>query len=350
LLVVLSLGGGQAQAPSTPKTAPQTLNLLNWDSYLDPALVRRFEAQEKVKVVQTIADGNEAFLALLKKRGPGKFDVVFPSSDFVKLMAEQNLIVPLERALLPNFKNLLPSFVGRSFDPDNLYSVPYLWGTEGLFYNSQTVKGEVDSWAALFGPKAQNRFVLLDNARDTFSAALKYTRSSLNPKTRAPLERARDVLLGAVARPQFRGFAQDTSPREKVLRGEADIAVVYVGDGIQGMQKDSRMRFVLPKEGSSLFLDNMVIASGAPQRGLAHRFINFMLEAKNAAQNATALGYPTPNQAALALISPQLRDNPNIYPNADGFAKLEFQLETGKLNPVYLNFWTQVRRAATVKN
>jgi spermidine/putrescine transport system substrate-binding protein len=323
-------------------TAPTPFRILNWGSYIDLALVKRFEQQQNVKVTIDIAGGSIDMYAAMKK-DPTKYDIVVPGSEFVKIMTIEKLIQPLDRKIIVNANNLLSDFMDRQFDPGNIYSVPYLWGTVGIFYDSRKIKTPVDSWSIFFDPNInKDKFLLMSSPRETLGAAMKYLGESLNTQDSNVLKKAFNLIQKTQTNPRYRGLAQDVQLTARVISGEAALSMAYSGDGIQGMAQNPNMRFVLPKEGSLLFMDTLVIPSKAPHVKLANTFINFMLDAKNSAQNSSVLGYPTPNRAAKELLEPAIRNNPNIYPNGDALNKFEFALAIGKLNDAYIGYWKQV--------
>ncbi len=322
--------------------APTPFRILNWGSYIDPDLVKRFEQQQNVKVTIDISGESLDMYKAIKKE-PAKYDIVVPGSEFVQIMILEKLIQPLDKKIIVNYNNLLVDFMHRQFDINNDYSVPYLWGTVGIFYDSRKIKDKVDSWSIIFDPTInKNKFLLMSSPRETLGAALKYLGESLNTQDLSVLNKAFDLIKKTQANPYYRGLDKDVQLTARVLSGETAISIAYSGDGIQGMAQNPNMRFVLPKEGSMLFMDTLVIPTKAPHAKMANMFINFMLDSKNAAQNSSVLGYPTPNKAALALLDPVIRNNPNIYPNGDVLSKFEFALATGKLNNNYIEIWRQI--------
>jgi len=318
----------------------QTLRIYNWSDYMPEAVIQEFERREKAKVVLDTYDDPEAMISKLQAGGDSEYDLVILSDYLVGQLAKQGIILELDRSKIPNFKNLDPSFTNPAYDPQSRHSVVYQWGTTGLAYREDRVKGPVDSWGVLFDPaQSVGSFLLLTEMREQVGAALRYLGASVNSTDPTVLERAKQVLLEAKRRSQ--GFAGGTDAVQQVLSGNVAVAVAYSGDAFRAMQENPRVKYVIPKEGGTLWSDVLTILSKSKNAELAYRFINYLLEPEVAAKVSNGIGYGTPVSPALPMI--EARDNPIIYPSPEVRRKLEFLGDLGPAADLYNRLWAEVR-------
>ncbi|APD09850.1 MULTISPECIES: polyamine ABC transporter substrate-binding protein [Thermus] len=341
LLVVLVLLGVFLLRPR-PAQGAGTLYFLNWADYIPEELVRKFEAETGAKVVLDTFESPEAMLAKLKAGADQEFSLVVAPDYYVLQMAREGLIAPLDKGRLANLKNLDPFFQDPPYDPGLQYSVPYLWGTTGIAYREDLVQGPVDSYAVLFDPARQvGPFLLLDEMRETIGAALKYLGYSVNTTDPAALEKAKELLLSAKGRSV--GFAGGIEALNRILAGDAALALAYSGDVLQARQEDERLRYAIPKEGGTLWTDAMVVLKRGPAQELAYRFIDFLLEPENAAALAEYTRYATPVAAAIPLLPEAMRQDPVVFPPEEVRAKLEYLKDLGPDIALFDRVWTEVK-------
>ncbi len=299
------------------KTKQRTLYIFNWSDYIDPELLQQFEKANNCKVKYSTYDSNENMLTKIKSSRES-FDVVFPSGDHVSILAAASMLEPLDRKKLSNFPNLDPTLLkmAESFDPGNQYSVPYFWGLTGLIYHKKNVPAEViadSSWNILANPyfNAKNRVTMLDDAREVVGAALISKGFDLNDTSENALKAASEVL--AVWDKNITQYDSD-SYKNEVPDGTTWMAQAYNGDALQQMAENPELGFILPKEGSSLWMDNMVILKSSSNKDLAYKFLDFLMDAENARINAQYTQYATPNKAAGDMLDPEIKNNVLIYP------------------------------------
>jgi spermidine/putrescine transport system substrate-binding protein len=331
LLALLLVSGGV-------RAAENTLRLFIWSEYIDPAVVRDFEKANQCKVVIDLYEDAESMLSKMQATGGGIFDVVVPPDHMVTPMVKLKLLSPLRKEAVPNLKHIDPKFLKPPFDPENRYTVPYQWGTVGIF-----ARGQVEpTWGILFDPKQQpGPFYLIDSMRDTIGAALKYKGYSFNSTKPAELKEARDLVVAA--KKQAVGFEASVGGKNKVVSKAARAAIVYSGEGARGMSEDADTKYFIPREGSQIWLDSLVILANAPNKRLAEKFLNFCLEPDVAARISNFTQFSTPNFAARPKIQPQLLNNPAIYPPEDVMKKLEFLTDLGPNLRLYDEVWTQIK-------
>jgi spermidine/putrescine transport system substrate-binding protein/spermidine/putrescine transport system permease protein len=325
-------------APASLSGGERPLNVYIWSNYIGPETVKRFEARHHVRVNVDVYDSNEALLAKMQS-GNVDYDVVCPSNYTVQILVAQGLLLPLDWSALPHATNLDPRFLGRAHDPANRYSVPYFWGTTGIAYR-RSKTGPVDSWSALWDPRFRGRILMLDDAREAFGAALKWKGRSLNATDAATLSAAQRLLVAQ--RPLVRAY-NSSNFEDVLLSGDVWLAQGWNGQFARAMAQDPDIAYVVPREGSALFLDSLVIPRDAPHPDLAHAFLDFVMEADVAAEICRTMQYSSPNRAALPLLPAAIRDNPTIFPPADVVARTEVIEDLGAAAVLYDRLWTEVK-------
>ncbi|GGJ62225.1 spermidine/putrescine transport system substrate-binding protein [Anoxybacillus voinovskiensis] len=311
-----------------------TLIVYNWGDYIDPKLITMFEKQTGLKVIYQTFDSNEAMMAKIAQGGT-TFDVAVPSEYAISKMKEEGLLLPLDHKKLPNLKYIDPRFLNLSFDPNNRYSVPYFWGTVGIVYNRNMLGGKkITSWNDLWDKELRNQILLIDGAREVMGMALNSLHYSLNDTNKAHLQEAKRKLDALV--PNVKAIVGDEI---KILipNEEAAIGVVWSGDAAEMIAENDKLDYVVPKEGSNLWFDNMIIPKTAKNIEGAHQFINFMLDPKHAAQNAEYVGYATPNKQALQYLPKEITEDKRFYPDFDKIGHLEVYENLGKRMLAYYN-------------
>jgi spermidine/putrescine transport system permease protein len=338
------LGLGILAAPFVlaPPAAPaaRTLNVFIWSGYLPPETVKAFEARHGARVNVDLYDSLEALLAKVQA-GNADYDVICPSNYAVEILLAQGLLRPLEHSALPHLANVDPAWLDRDFDPANRHTVPYFAGTCGIGYRKSRV-GEVDSWAALWDPRWKGRVLMLDDARETLGAALKRLGRSVNTADEPTLREAQRLLLAQ--KPLVRAY-DSASFEDALLAGDVWLAQGWNGELARVMDLDPDLAYVVPREGSTSYLDSLAIPTTARQPELAHLFLDFVLEAEVAAGICRSMRYTTPNRAARALLPPQIRDHPAIFPPPDVVARAELLRDIGPATVLYDRLWTEVKTA-----
>jgi len=321
-----------------------TLQLYTWTDYIDPSIVKDFEKATGIKVRITYYESNEEMQAKLQAGGVSQFDLVVPSDFIVPVLINLKLLQPLDKGKIPNLKNLDPKFANPPFDPGNRYTVGYLWGTVGLMYRTDIFKTPPASWNVLFDPGQQKGpFTLMDSPREMLGIGLRYLGLSVNTTDPAQVKRVIEVMLRAKQSRNFKGFQGGVSATKMLLSNQIVAAVVYNQDALRTAEGNPRYGFTIPREGSTLFIDNMAIPAKAPNPEAAHKFINFILDAQIGARLAEYQQSATPNAAAKKLLKPQMLKNPAIWPTEAQMQGLEFILDQGNNNRILDEAWTRVK-------
>jgi spermidine/putrescine transport system substrate-binding protein/spermidine/putrescine transport system permease protein len=316
------------------------LNIYIWSDYLSPRLVHGFEQEFHCHVNYDYYDSNEALLAKLQAGNAG-YDLVAPSDYMVEILIQQGLLAPLDKSRLPNvWANVDPRFLGLPFDPHNEYSVPYAWGTTGIAYRSDLVKGKVDSWDVMFDPRYAGRIMLLDDMREVFGMALKKLGYSLNSTDPAQIRQARDLLLRQ--KPLVRGY-NSSNFEQDLVAGDVWIAQAYNGNLTFAMRDEPNVRYVIPKEGCTISVDCACIPRNAVHKRLALEFINYFHRPQVAAEFINDCGFNTPNTGAPRYVERWLLRNPAVFPNPASLAHCEFMRELGSAVTLYDRYWTEIK-------
>jgi spermidine/putrescine transport system substrate-binding protein len=321
--------------------AEQKLNVFIYSEYLPPEVVAEFERRFDCKVVIDLYEDSEAMLAKIQTGGAGLYDIVVPTDYITSVMAKQSLLAPLRRENIPNMKNLDPVFKNPPYDRGNRFSVAYQWGTLGI-YARKGAKPLKQSWSVVFDRKDQpGSFILLDSARDTIGAALKFKGWSMNSVNPGELKIARDLIVDAKRRSD--GFSNTVGGKNKVLEKSARAAIVFSGEAARAIAEDADTYYFIPDEGSEIWVDNLCILAKSAHRDLAEKFINFILEPEIGAQISNQYQFATPNAAAKKFIDPKLLNNPVIYPDPETMKKLEFIRDLGADAALYDQLWTSIK-------
>ncbi|WP_342512755.1 ABC transporter substrate-binding protein [Sporosarcina sp. FSL K6-1522] len=314
----LNEGGGSA--------GKNSITVYNWGEYIDPDLLKQFTQETGIKVVYETFDSNEGMMGKVEQGGTA-YDISMPSEYMIEMMAEKDLLLPIDYSKVPNAKNIDPYFLDLPFDPKNKYSLPYFWGTLGIAFNPTLLDGQTfESWDNLWDPTLAQQVVLVDSARESIGMGLNSLGYSLNSTNLAELREATDKLK--TLSPNVKAVIGD-EVTQLMVNGEAAIALTWSGQAADMMYENEDVDYIVPEEGSNLWFDNMVIPRTATNIEGAHAFINFMLDAEVAAQNADYVGYSTPNQAALDFMDPEVTADERFYPDEETRDHLEVYKNLG---------------------
>lgn len=311
-----------------------TLTIFNWGDYIDQDLIKRFEKETGIKVIYETFDSNEAMLTKIEQGGTS-YDIAVPSEYMIEKMREEDLLLPIDHAKVPNLKYIDPRFMDLPFDPGNEFSVPYFWGTVGILYNKAMLGDmEITSWDDLWDPAFKNEILIVDGAREVMGMGLNSLGYSLNDKNEEHLLEAKKKL--DLLTPNIKAIVGDEI-RMLLENGEASIGLVWSGTAQEIMWENEDVEYVVPEEGSNLWFDNMIIPKTSKNPEAAHIFINFILDPEVAAQNTEYVGYSTPNKGALQFMDEEVISDERFYPDEEMTAKLEVYENLGKRMLAYYN-------------
>ncbi|MGL6007929.1 MAG: ABC transporter substrate-binding protein [Culicoidibacterales bacterium] len=306
-----------------------TLTIFNWGDYIDPELIAQFEDETGIKVIYQTFDSNEAMMTKIEQGGT-TYDIAVPSDYTIAKMIDDDLLIPLDYSKIVGIENIDNRFLDISFDPNNVYSIPYFWGTVGIVYNPEMLDGlEITSWHDLWNEDLENQIFLADGAREVVGMALNSIGYSLNSTDGAELAAASGKLQSLM--PNVKAILGDEI-KMLLANEEAAVGLVWSGDAAEIMYENEALTYVIPDEGTNLWSDNLVIPKTAKNIDAAYEFINFMLRPEVAAQNADYVGYSTPNAAALELMDPEVTEDERFYPSTEVTDELEYYTNIGKAN------------------
>ncbi|MGG0645208.1 spermidine/putrescine ABC transporter substrate-binding protein [Sporosarcina gallistercoris] len=327
-------------AKSGAQSGGNTLTVYNWGEYIDPDLIKQFEKETGINVVYETFDSNEGMMGKIEQGGTS-YDISVPSEYTVEMMREKDLLVPLDYDKIPNIKNIDPYFMDLPFDPGNRYSIPYFWGTVGIAYNPTLLDGQTfESWDDLWDPSLKQEAVLVDSAREVMGMSLNSLGYSLNSTNVDELREATDKLKKLS--PNIKAVIGD-EVTQMMVNNEAAVSLIWSGQAADMMYENEDITYVVPKEGSNLWFDNIVIPKTVKNLDGAYEFINFMLRPEVAAQNADYVGYSTPNKEALSLLDPEVVSDERYYPDEEARDHLEVYRDLGlemlgTYNELFLEF------------
>lgn len=321
LLIVAVLFGFRHQLESSlGLTDGNTIVFYNWGDYIDPELLTQFEEETGYSVIYETFDSNEAMMTKIEQGGT-RYDVAVPSEYMIEQMIEADLLQEIDHSLLPNLENINPRFLDLEFDSNNRFSIPYFWGTLGIIYNTNYVdESEVQQWNDLWNPKFRNNIMIYDGAREVLGVGLQSLGYSLNETDSTRLREATNKMKTLM--PNILALVADEM-KMHLGNEEAMIGVTFSGEASMAIWENPELAYVLPEEGSNLWFDNIVIPHNAQNVEGAHALIDFLLRPEVAAQNADYVGYSTPNEAAMALMDPEVISDEAFYPSEDALDKLE---------------------------
>ena len=342
-ICILFIGGGFYYAEESGVVNDDKLVVYNWGEYIDPEVLTIFEEETGINVVYEEFETNEILYPKVSS-GAIAYDVVCPSDYMIQRMIENDLLTEINFDNIPNIKNIGKQYMeqSRQFDPENKYSVPYCWGTVGILYNKTMVDEPVNSWSILWDPKYKDNILMQDSVRDAFGATLKYLGYSLNSTDLDELTEAKNLLIEQ--KPLVQAYVID-QVRDKMIGNEAALGVIYSGEAIYTQKENPNLEYVIPKEGSNIWIDSWVIPKNAEHKENAEKFINFLCRPDIALMNFEYITYSTPNEAARELIEDEsIRNSEIAFPDLSKYDNLEtFQYLGTEADQVYGDLWNKVK-------
>ena len=306
---------------------------------MDLSLLDKFEKQYNCTVVYETFESNE--MMYTKLASGETYDVLVPSDYMIERLIKEEYLQALDWKKIPNSKNLLPEVQNKDYDPGNRYSCPYFWGTVGILYNKTMVDDPVDSWGILWNEKYKDSILMQDSVRDAFGITLKYLGYSLNSTDLDELTEAKNKLIEQ--KPLVQAYVVDQA-RDKMIGNEAALAVIYSGEAITCQLENPDLEYVIPKEGSNMWIDSWVIPKNAKNKENAEAFINFMCRPDIAKMNFDYITYSIPNEEGRKLLDPEYRNNPIVFPDDKALENCEtFKFLGDENDAIYNELWRQVK-------
>ena len=338
-MLLTGCGGGGSEKTAD---AGQVI-VYNWGEYLDPETLDMFTEETGIEVVYEEFETNEIMYPKIET-GAVAYDVVCPSDYMIQKMIQNDLLAEINFDNVPNIKNIGEEYMksSREFDPENKYSVPYCWGTVGILYNKTMVDEPVTSWDILWDEKYKDNILMQDSVRDALGIALKRLGYSLNTTSEDEIAEAADTLIEQ--KPLVQAYVID-QVRDKMIGDEAALGVIYSGEAIYTQRENENLEYVIPEEGSNIWIDSWVIPKNAKNKENAEAFINFMCEPEIALMNFDYITYSTPNTSARELIEDEdIRNSTIAFPPASELERCEtFQYLGDEVDNIYNEYWNKVK-------
>ena len=348
---------GNAGASGTDSAASGSadggeLYVYNWGEYIDEDVISQFEDETGITVVYDLFETNEEMYPVIEA-GAVNYDVVCPSDYMIQKMRENDLLAELNFDNIPNIAQIDPAYMemSKAFDPENKYSVPYCWGTVGILYNTRLLDElgvpAPTKWADLWDERLSGEILMQDSVRDAFMVALKKDGYSMNSESKDELEQAKQELIDQ--KPLVQAYVID-QVRDKMIGGEAAVGVIYSGemlyiqDEVASLGLDYDLEYVIPEEGTNLWLDSWVIPKNAKNKENAEKWIEFMCRPEIAKTNFEYITYPTPNKSAFELLDEDMQNNKAVFPDIDSLKDSEvYQYLGDDTDAIYNELWKEVK-------
>ena len=328
------------------------LYVYNWGEYIDENVISQFEDETGITVVYDLFETNEEMYPVIEA-GAVNYDVVCPSDYMIQKMRENDLLAELNFDNIPNIDQIDPAYMemSQAFDPENKYSVPYCWGTVGILYNTRLLDElgvpAPTKWADLWDERLSGEILMQDSVRDAFMVALKKDGYSMNSESKDELEQAKQELIDQ--KPLVQAYVID-QVRDKMIGGEAAVGVIYSGemlyiqDEVANLGLDYDLEYVIPEEGTNLWLDSWVIPKNAKNKENAEKWIDFMCRPEIAKANFEYITYPTPNKGAFELLDEEMQNNKAVFPDIDSLKDSEVYKYLGDdTDAIYNELWKEVK-------
>ena len=325
-------------------SAQEVVNVFNWEDYIDESVLAQFEQETGIHVNYMRFTTNEDMIVQVEAN-PGAFDVCFPSDYIVERMLSKDMLAEIDYDKVPNAQYILANLRSPDYDLNNVHSLPYMWGTVGILYNTTMVEEPVDSWGILWDSKYKSNVFMLDSFRDSMGVTLKYLGHSMNTRDIIALESCKDKLIEQKKNGIVKAYQVDET-KDKMVAGEAALAVMWSGDAQYAIDLNPDLAYSIPSEGSNIWIDAMVIPKNAQNMDNALKFVDFLCRPDIAQKNCEAIWYSSPNSGAIELMGEDYIENPVMNPTDEEVARCEFFHDIDEtFMPVYTALWQEVKNA-----
>ncbi|WP_353656253.1 spermidine/putrescine ABC transporter substrate-binding protein [Geitlerinema sp. P-1104] len=341
-LALSSCGWTLANVRSTVQTADDILYIYTWAGYTDREVIEAFFQETEIRVIADVFSSNEEMLAKLQAGAGGAYSLIYPSDYMVRRMIDEELLLELDHDRIDGLDTLFPNFQNPTYDPGNRHSVPISWGTTGLVFNTTVLDPPPDDWTYLWENRQRltRRATLLNDPREVFGATLRMLGYSYNSTNVQEIRAAYNKLLEL--RPSIAAFDSDAW-RPQILAGDLKVAMCFSSDANEVIQENSDLAYVLPRSGSSIWTDALVIPRTAPNVDAAYAWINFMQRPEVAARIGERLSFATPNKAAFAKLPESVQTNTSLFPPDSALEKSEsLQPIPPEIGEIYNQYWTRL--------
>lgn len=316
----------------------KVINIYNWSGYLPNTVIDIFTKETGIKVNYVTFDSNETMYAKLKAAPHSEYDLIVPSNYFIDRMIHEKMLHPIDKTKLPNLKFLDSFFLNQAFDPQNQYSIPYLWGTTGIAINKRYISdyNSIESWKDLWKPQYKNQLVILNDSREVFSMVLLSLGYKINDNNPEHLKQVYEALLALL--PNVKLFNID-AVANNYIDEDAIMGLTWSGDAYLASQENSNIIYKYPKEGFVIWIDSFAIPKYAPHIEDTHTFINFLLRPDISKIITSSVGFSTPNKATYESLSNEIKNNSILYPSKEILRRGQYQRYMGSSTRFYEQYW-----------
>lgn len=345
LVSILSVAGcsqepaASGHADDAAPKEPRVLYYFTWSDYADPEILREFERRTGARVVVDTYSSNEELLAKVQSGMTG-YDVAVPSDFMAGIMARLGLLAELDPERIPNMAHIAEHLRGLPFDPQFRYAVPYLWGTVGIGYDSEAIPDPPESWDILWNPRYRGRISLLNDQREVLGMALRSLGYSLNSTDPAQIDAAKNKLLAQ--KPLVKVYTSEHFD-QLLVSGEVVLAHAWGGPVARAMRERPSIRYVVPREGGTIWTDCLVVLASSPRRTLAMEFIDYLLDVDIAVMTSNRLLFASANRLVRDRVEPSVRHNPAVYPPPDLLPRMEWMTDVDGAIRLYDRAWTELK-------
>lgn len=335
-LAIITLGLFVSKAVLAEK-----LYIYNWTEYIPTSLLNKFSQETGAEIVYATFESNEEMYSKMKLTDGKGYDLVFPSTYYIQKMAQDSLLSEIDHSLLANFNNITKSLLKKGFDPENKYSLPYIYGLTGIGVNKDFIDAKsITSWQDLWDPKYKDKILLTNDSREVFHIALLLKGFSPNTTDENEIKQAYELLKSLI--PNVLAFNSDT-PEVPYLQGEVDLGMIWNGSAFRAHNENPQIDFIYPKEGVVLWMDNYAIPKNAQHKELAYKFIDFMLRPESAKEVIQTMGFSMPIEGLKQILDEKTRQSPIIFPSEAEINKAEMQGDVGEAIDIYEKYWNLLK-------
>jgi len=334
LILAISLCGALFTGCGTDPS--KVVKVYNASEYIAEGVIEEFEAETGYKVIYSEFASNEDMYTKIKTTA---YDVLIPSDYMIDKLIKEDLVQPLNFDNIPNYQYVDETFKSPYYDAENLYSVPYMWSTVGILYDSSKVTDEVKDMSVMWNENYKGKIFMLDSVRDTIGMTLKKLGYSVNTEDEAELKAAKEALLAQ--RPLILGYVTD-EVKDKIISGEGYLGLVYSGEAGKAITEKETLQYAIPEGGTIYCVDAMVVPKTSENKDGAEAFINFMQRPDIAARNALETCYGITNTEGRAQLPENIKNNKGLYPDASVLEKSEMLKSEGYINQKYLEIWNEI--------
>lgn len=316
------------------------LNIYNVGDYIDTDVIKMFEKENpNIKInYETFYTNEEMYIKVANKSTA--YDVIVPSDYMVERLISEDLLYEIDYNNVPNMKNIGEQYLNKDYDPDNKYSVPYMWGTMGVLYNKTMVDEPVTSWKILWNEKYKDKIFMYNSERDAIAITLRMLGYSMNSKDDAELNAARDALIAQ--KDLVLAYCGD-EVKDKMIANEGAMTIAWSGDAFYCIDENPDLAYAIPEEGSNLWFDSLVIPKTSQHKAEAEKFIDFMCRPDIAKMNAEYIGYSTANEAGRELLDDEIKNDPLRYPDLSTLKNMEVFRYDKELSRKNADIWQQIK-------